>query len=94
MTKYAIMTHVIDASSCARSKYGNFDDRVDQKVLDTTIASVISDPSNTFTEVSKVGSVDKAESGLAVSCGWVMMPLMNRFAPAAVDTKQGLSIGS
>ena len=67
--KNATITIVIDSRSCARRKYGSFDDRVDQKALETITASVISDPSNTFTEVSNVGSVDKAESELEASIG-------------------------
>lgn len=58
-----------DASSWARSKYGNVDDNSDQKLFDTTTAFVISDPSNTLTEVSMVGSVEEM-SELGDSNGW------------------------
>jgi len=69
VTNHAITTKANDASSWAPSKYGNFDDNSDQKLLDTTTAFVISDPSNTLTEVSIVGSVEEV-SELAASNGW------------------------
>jgi len=66
----AMVTNVNVANNWARSTHGNFDDSVDQNVFDTTTASVISDPSNIFTEVRIVGSIDRAESEWMDSCGW------------------------
>mmetsp|Transcript_5148 Transcript_5148/g.10105 ORF Transcript_5148/g.10105 Transcript_5148/m.10105 type:complete len:88 (-) Transcript_5148:4-267(-) len=76
---------------------------LDQYASDRTTVFVISDPSNTLTEVRNVGSsscvdVDEAESEVVVSCvmmwGRMMLLVTNGFAPNALfDIKQGLSIG-
>jgi hypothetical protein len=52
----------MDARSSAKSKPGNFEDKFDQNEFDTTIVSVISEPSNTLTDVRRDGSVVSTET--------------------------------
>ena len=67
---YAMATNFNVVNNWVRSTHGNFYDSVDQTCLIRRTASIISDPSNIFTEVRIVGSVDKAESKWMDSCGW------------------------